>query len=591
MSLFAKTAVFFGWFVKVYNSFWRAKPGISLFLTTSAVVERISNLLAFVLPLKIVLLASSEGVPRYFRGFINPDEKVAWIIGLSIAALVFYLLGLVLSILSDRLAKSGGDEVANIANDISVTKSQAEKVQSYYATCCSIVSNGIFSFLGISVLAFIKPVLLGSIILCVSLAFSFSAMALSRVSQGRVSWTAKFMRDDLGGYLNLWTYGIFIVGFLVVLVPFLTGQPASIFSAVISIILLRHSINAFSSAVKDCVKAWKWKEGIDPLVFRHVHLKKRQTLASQNLEQFLGSDNRDRIMREYIPAFLTSGASCKMIWEDPPSRSYYSYLLETEAPVLNGSRNFGLRIFPDKSQHLLKNEQYLFDHISRNILLAPVEVATFGEAGHTFQVLNLQDSHPLMGGSAWSEIEIDILEQHWGHPPTKTLLDGFTASHPLMHQRLRPELFSPARVAVTSREEEELLDAFLDLLPALKSFIGLMPLYVFNPEINKNTVREAGGASRGFTVTSWCKWSLEPVGAKLPARVIDSRLTEVLRNLRAARADIPLTFNSEAMRLVAKIADLEGFARSQKYRACLGLMSVIIAQKKIVLEASDVEFA
>ena len=217
MSLLGVSKQFLGWFWRVFTSFWRAKRAVSLFLIASAVVEKVSNLLAFVLPLKIVLLASSDGVPGYFSGFISPESKIAWVVGLSVAALFFYVLGFGLNILANHLAKVGGGEVVSLANDISLASSQAEKVNNYYATCCSVLSSSIFGLFGLIAIGILNQFLFLTILASFLFSFGLSSLVFRAGRRGSVSWVVSLMEGDLSGYLNLWTYGVFIFGFLVVL--------------------------------------------------------------------------------------------------------------------------------------------------------------------------------------------------------------------------------------------------------------------------------------------------------------------------------------------------------------------------------------
>jgi hypothetical protein len=89
--------------------------------------------LAFLLPLKVILLAGSEGVPKYFRPLIaEPAHREYWIIGLAVATVTFYLLALVLDAVSSRLSSSGGIEILQCANEMTIMNDQENRIQGNY---------------------------------------------------------------------------------------------------------------------------------------------------------------------------------------------------------------------------------------------------------------------------------------------------------------------------------------------------------------------------------------------------------------------------------------------------------------------------
>src|SRR5690606_9456503 len=99
MNLFRQTADFLSWFCRIIGRFVRVKRATTLTVVAAAVLSRVTNMLAFLLPLKIVLLAGSDGVPRYFQVIGSIDQKGPWILGLSIGAIACYAATLLLDAL------------------------------------------------------------------------------------------------------------------------------------------------------------------------------------------------------------------------------------------------------------------------------------------------------------------------------------------------------------------------------------------------------------------------------------------------------------------------------------------------------------
>jgi len=65
INLYQETVDAFTWLARVIGAFWRAQPRITASVIGAPVLSRFTGLGAFLLPLKVLLLAGSQGVPRY----------------------------------------------------------------------------------------------------------------------------------------------------------------------------------------------------------------------------------------------------------------------------------------------------------------------------------------------------------------------------------------------------------------------------------------------------------------------------------------------------------------------------------------------
>src|SRR5690554_2565035 len=62
-------------------------------------VNQVCLILSFFLLLKIQILVGTEGVPRYFRAFMTPENKNEFIIWFLVAAIVIYICYLVTDVI------------------------------------------------------------------------------------------------------------------------------------------------------------------------------------------------------------------------------------------------------------------------------------------------------------------------------------------------------------------------------------------------------------------------------------------------------------------------------------------------------------
>jgi hypothetical protein len=69
-------------------------PVLTLYSVAATLVSQLALLLAFVLPLKVILLLGSEGIPRYFPEQFRAFDRESLILALSALALVLYVVHL-----------------------------------------------------------------------------------------------------------------------------------------------------------------------------------------------------------------------------------------------------------------------------------------------------------------------------------------------------------------------------------------------------------------------------------------------------------------------------------------------------------------
>lgn len=574
MNLFRVTGEFSLWFSQVLGCFWKSKPGVTLVVVASAIVARVCNILAFMLPIKILLLAGSSGVPRYFRFFIEPAHKMEWIVGLAAAALIFYLLSLVLESVSDRLAEVGGADVMSRANDISVVVEQQEKVKNYYALSCHLWANFLFVILALVALSWLNLWALFTVLGLVAIEYLYSAWALRADRESSLTRSGLYIRDNLGRYLKMLSSVNFFISFSVVLLPFFLDVDANILMAIASVKILRQVFRTLRAIFVSAVNLSKQKDRISPLVFRHVQVERKNQRHSVTLMQLFDKSYRSEWLARRLSYIIPEGEGITVNWRDPSIKSMNALSVDAGSRFNNGSEALQLQIFGDKWSHYQENESFLFAKASRQNLLAPDLVTSFTEAGFPCQVLDTTGGIQV-SESQWVDLERRILQRHWHYAPPDSLVSAYTASHPLLHQRLTGSLLERLKVAAESQEEIKRLQAFVRRLCDLMEFVGKFPLYIYNPNIAPENVLELPD-SVGALVTTWGEWGLEPIGIRLPAGLKKYGLQQLVNELKEERLDVPLWFNVDCLRLASQLWRLESLIGAQRYKAALATITNIL---------------
>jgi hypothetical protein len=284
MNLFHEIMVLSVWLAKVIDIFLRVRPGTTLVVISTSAVARVTRLLAFFLPLKVILLAASDGVPRYFF-FIDPDDKLGWILGLSISTFVLYGITLALEALANRLSEDASSTVMQGAKEMMVLNNQGFVAQSCCGRVCRVSANLLFVAMASGVLALLNLWLLLLIAGLIALQFVLTSRVIGGDTESNASPWNLYITEKLGNYLRILLSVNFLSGFVVILIPFLISNSGNILVAILSFLVLRQLLESLLQITNDAVRLGKDKHRINPLVFRGIPLEMPEHRTNRALRQ------------------------------------------------------------------------------------------------------------------------------------------------------------------------------------------------------------------------------------------------------------------------------------------------------------------
>lgn len=561
MNLLTETAGCLRWFGRLAGMFFALRPLTTSVVLVTSVLSRITGILAFVLPLKIVLLVASDGVSRWFQPFVGPEGKDTLIVVLTIAAVVSFFAAIAFDALTERLAASTSLTVLRGSNELAVVGDQGSEAQTVYSQFAAVVSGVLFTFAGFGVIALVNWPLVAVLVSVMLLEFVLTATFLWRADRVNAGPFARFVTSDLGDYLQILSSVNFLLAFGVILYPFIWGGGGTVIAALVSIIVLRRMLGVMVQTVQGAVKMVKRRPVIDALVFRHHQYQKMEKPVTRTLRDVFHKQARQESTWEALQSAGVSVRSLDVRWED--SRLKGVSLLAVHAKVEDKAiRRYQQQIYMPKNDHRLENEAVLFTHLSRANLNAPEVVLRFSEGPFECQLCKAGSGEPVPSAE-WNRVEQSLMEHLMSVRPPAELVRAFVSSRPLISDRVTASLVERAGVAVDTDAEWEVFESLRRLLPHVQRALRELPLFIYNPEVQRpNVLMEQDGTP---LVMTWGRWSLEPVGAGLNAEADETRLTQLVSTIRQHRSDIPAEFGVKHLRLACAACELE----TQISRNCL----------------------
>jgi hypothetical protein len=574
MHLPKETASFFHWQYQVIKVFLRVRLGPTLGLITASGAAKITRLLAFMLPLKVVLLAGSGGVPRYFQFFVHPDDKTAWIIGLTGAAFVCYFATLALEAFSTRIAHDVSSDILHEAGVVSKLSNQTEDAQSYYEKFCQISAHLLFALTGLLALALFNTWLFTALVMLFVIQFIFSAWLVRGENDLHPSRVKAYVFEKLKNYLGILSSINFLAAFLVILVPFLITDNGNILVAIGSIIITRQMLGSLVAAVSNANSLSKNRHRIDPLVFRDFYLEEPEAKEGQTLRNYFHKKSRERRVAGVLRSIVSPETELEVRWEDSPLGGINTFVIMDGKDKGADSLFYQMQVFSLKKFHQLENEEFLFRHIPRSHLCAPEVLVRFAEGPFECQICEYGqgESVTLM---EWREILPALLQQLWALTPPRVLVDAYIASNPLINKRLSESLIKRLDIALDSDQEISVFEDFLQRLPEISMRLQQLPIYIHNKQLEYKNVASLKESQR-YYIMSWRNWSIEPLGSWLPSIIKEDQVTGMLENVRSIRSDIPNDFDYEHILFAHQCLEMELNIKRGAYKLALDRMDKIL---------------
>lgn len=542
-------------------------------------VGRVTNLLAFFLPLKVILLAGTDGVPRYFQAFVDFDQKTSWIIWLTVAAFVCFVLTIILERNAARVAGAAGAKVAAAASRLAVVDNQDTQAQAYFGRICGIAANLVFMLTAFLAGLFLNwPVFLLVLGLLV-LQFIASTWLLGQLGTGSIAGRmGLFAVGNPGDFSKALSSSGFLIGFLMILHPFIFGGGQNILIAILSVVLLRQALNALPAIIGDATNLLKNRHKIDALVFPEIPLQPPEKRERQALRVAFRKADRERDVLSVLNSEGRKVGGYEVIWRDSAVRGLTTFSVFPFQPNHSDQGKYVLQVYVPQTIGGLENERFLFDHVRRKDLAAPAVVGRYAKDEFQCQLLAAGEGRGVRPAE-WHASHEGLLRKHWACRLPRALVDAFSASRGLLHRRLNEKMVMRLEVAADTERDRAALTLLEGGLVEVQGILEGMPLYVKNADLSRDNVMRFSVDE--VLVMSWGKWSLEPIGAELPRRIPAEQLETWITELREKRSDVPVDFTIEHLQLASACWELERAIAREKFNQGLRLVHRILDNQPV----------
>ncbi|UYG06025.1 hypothetical protein [Halomonas sp. M4R1S46] len=551
--------------------FFRVVPLPTLLIVLLTLVSQIATLLASFLPLKVVILLGSESVPRYFpASFAKLDHDVLVVL-LSLSTVGFFLLYLAVERLIAWTTGKSAQRLLAKSHKMVLFENQDELAASSYHRYSRALASGVFIALAMLGLAWFYPYM--ALVMA-----GYAAIVL--LVLGGIHAISPAFRERLElrlvPTLNLVGGVGFFVAFGYLVADFIFWNPPGVIIAIVSLLLSRQLMNRATGMIGDLSSLRRQRAKLDALFFHGKVLLPQNARPEKTLWPLLQPHARLEWVRLVLDELVATAS-------EPP----VCYWRQSGVPnvagldVQYGGKRYLVKLFDANRSSLALHEATLMGESLKD-LPAPAWVGTTQVQKFHCLVYELPEGGAPEPREVKSLVE-KMRTEMMAISPSPGILHRYQRSRPMLWQRLDASVLERLSIAVSSSKQQRDLESLLDHLPRLYSVLQSLPVVLFNPELNQDTIWVPARGTRPLML-SWGRWSLEPLGAGWPERPeLLECLPEALLDAANLRSSLAKVAPAHAQ-LASLTFALERECNKQRYVQALELLPPILERLETINE-------
>lgn len=557
------------WTISIGAKFVRIVPGATALVVLATLVSQVAMLLAFFLPLKVVILLGSTRTPRYFPPQLLDMDRDTLVLALSVGAIGAYLLHLLAERAVRVGASYGARRLVERSRKLVLFEDQDRWAMRSYQLYSRALASGIFVALSILVLLLIYP----SIAALVGVYTTVVAAILLAACRGG-SGVRERLLEMLKPILATVSAVGFLLAFAWLVADFLLWTPPGLIPAIIAVLLVRQMFTRGTRMIQDITALYARRISLNALFFSKQVLLPDHGDLQRGIWPLLAREAREEWIGPALAEVLEAGARTVPLARTHWHQSGIGGVAEFAVTLAGDeSRSCLLRLFDENRGALAMHEATLLAAMSNERFPTPPFLGATQVGRFHCHVFDLPGGGRIARAEARAAVQA-VVDRLVAVEPPKALVKRYSRTHPYLWQRFDKNLFNRLGLAAEEPEQRDALQALEAEWEGIIANLRALPLVIINPDIGAHTVLND---DEGEAVASyWGRWRLEPVGTTWSVRPRAlAHLDVALQGAAGVRRSIRNVLPSQA-RLAARVSYLEVLYARQLYVDALELIPAIL---------------
>jgi hypothetical protein len=500
------------WSASLLKTFFAITPWPTLAVISLTLLSQGAKLFAFFLPLKVIILIGSTGIPRYFPSSWESYEKDSLVLALSFAAVVFFLIHFFSDKLLSSTAERGAAGVVAQTRKLPLFSNQDDLASSAYKRLAAGLATAVMTLALGLLFGLAYPLLLLALIAY----FMVATMPLCILGAVDDKWMVFIFENhkEITGFL----FGagfLFVFSFMVA--DFLVAGGPGFMVAIISLLLSRQFLNRAQKSVSDAVWLSGKKYHINAVFFsKHKLDKTRLERKDKAFESFFHLPDKPDLLMGILNECHPDGHhdACELTcrWHQGGQKGVLLFHVD----VVNDSsviKSYLLKVFDVALNNQAAHELELLTSSLVSRLPSLSLVGATQREGCSLHLL-FCTNRDVFSLEDFVKREPSFYASCWGVKPSKKVASRYLRSHPLIHQRLKPFMIERLAIVLKNSEREVVPGILSDHLEEIIECLSSLPLVFVNPDIKPELVYSSNNDR--VEIAHWGRWVLEPAGAGFP---------------------------------------------------------------------------
>lgn len=555
-----------GWLYSLGKKFFRVAPFSTVLIQVFALTSQFLLLIAFFLPLKVMVLLGVPAIPSQFPVYLRSVDREWLIVFISCVALLCYILHITLEFLIRLLSARGAQLLLTRSKKIDLFENQLKLAVSAYSRYVRGLATTTFIVISFSLLLYLYTPLFLFVTLYILAAF-FSVVAVCSYSER----AQKALLAKLGGGMNAVASVGFMLAFFCMVADFLSGDHPSVWVAVISLLLIRQGLQRMAGMIQDVASLRAQRKQIGALFFHS------QPLMTENrFQDLLEHSSLDQTARHAWVSEVLRGAEnisptgLDVVWHQVGVAGVHAFDVTCTDEDSGQQHRYLLKLYSEDVSAFAAQELTLLT--ASPVLPSLRFINTCSVRGLRCHVFAWQGESKVTRRQVGPAI-VAIMTRLMAIEPPKDLLQRFIRSRQSLERRLDARQIESLGVAASLPEHAECLRSFLQAFDRVREQLSALPRQITSLDMTAETllVNDSGE----FLLNHWPNWRIEPLGAGWP---VDERekLADALVTARSQRPGLT-DASLSAVTLAALMYAFERFCNQRNYAAALGMLADVLS--------------
>ena len=294
----------FKWLKELSKVCFENAPLETLAVIAATLISQLSLMIAFLLPIKVIMLLGANTIPTFIPAPFNSFEKNTIILSLGALTFCFYGITIISNKLCDDSLSLGINKLLQKSKKIVLFENQDEIAIRAYTKYTEAVSSFIFALIGIILLS----ILYIDAGIAITLTITFTLLIFITFSNLNILFKNKSL-DDIQNNIRKFSDISFMLTFVFIVLDFLYFTPPKFIIAIIAIILSRVLLARLFITINHLLSLNKQKEKINTLFFQNHHISSKQNDTKNSVWDLLELHSRHEWITELLKQTSINTAS------------------------------------------------------------------------------------------------------------------------------------------------------------------------------------------------------------------------------------------------------------------------------------------